>query len=347
MTLAIVLAFLAPATGGGRVQVLRSTGGIPPHVVGQFFEPLAFQQVASGQYFVFDRRAHTVFGLDKTRNSSWKIVQIGHEQGRIIQPSAFDAASDGTFVVADAPGNRERVQVFSTAGFLIGGFTLPGRAESRVTLGSLVLNGVGSLQFTGRSIVMSQPETGSLFTEYSLSGTPLQSFGSLRRTGQESDRSVHMALNSGFPLVNPRGGYYFVFQTGTPVFQKYDASGALLFERHIEGREIDELLATQPTEWPRRSRYGDAELPLVVPIIPAAAVDSGGNLWIALKVPYLYVYDRDGDKSRVVQLRGAGVITPTSLSFAPDDRLLVTPGGYEFDTRVPPADGRSDGDRTR
>lgn len=323
------------------VEVLRSIGGVPPHIVGRFYEPLAFQQVTSGQYFVFDRRAHTVFGLDKEAASAWQIVQVGHEQGRLIQPSAFDAAADGTFVVADAPGALERVQVFSTAGFPIGGFTLPGRTAPRVTLGKLVLNGVGSLQYTGRSIIMSQPETGSLFTEYSLGGTPLRSFGILRKTGQERDRDLHTALNSGFPLVNPKGGYYFVFQTGVPMFQKYDASGRLVFERHIEGREIDELVASQPTEWPRRSADGEAQIPLVEPIIPAAAVDAGGSLWIALRVPFTYVYDDDGEKMRVVQFRGAGLIAPTSLSFTPGDRLLVTPGCYEFDPRPRAVERRS------
>ena len=50
-------------------------------------------------------------------------------------------------------------------------------------------------------------------------------------------------------------------------------------------------------------------------------------------MPYTYVYDKDGDKIRTVQFHGAGLINPTSLSFAPNGRLLVTPGCYEFDPR--------------
>ena len=37
-------------------------------------------------------------------------------------------------------------------------------------------------------------------------------FGSLRATGQEDDREVHLALNSGIPLADPTGGFFFVFQ---------------------------------------------------------------------------------------------------------------------------------------
>ena len=83
---------------------------------------------------------------------------------------------------------------------------------------------------------MSQPDTGGLITEYQLHGGTNRTFGNLRYTGQEHDRELHLALNSGLPLVDPTGGFFFVFQAGAPVFQKYDASGRFVFERHIEGR---------------------------------------------------------------------------------------------------------------
>ena len=102
----------------------------------------------------------------------------------------------------------------------------------------------------------------------------------------------------------------------------------------------------QPTEWPRRSTQGDVEIPFVEPIVPAAAVDSSGGLWIALRAPFTYVYDGDGEKTRVVQFRGAGLITPTSLSFASGDRLLVTPGCYWFDTRPRAPERKAGADQT-
>ena len=66
-----------------------------------------------------------------------------------------------------------------------------------------------------------------------------RTFGSLRATGQEDDREVHLALNSGIPLADPTGGFFFVFQAGMPAFRKYDAAGRLVFERRVEGREVD------------------------------------------------------------------------------------------------------------
>jgi hypothetical protein len=310
-------------------EVLRAVGGIPAHVAGMFEEPVGFQRLASGRFVVFDRRAHAVFTVD-ARGEPTRIVEVGPEQGRLLGPTAFDTSGE-MIVVADGPNLVERIQFFNEKGQRIGGFSLPGRASPRVTIGTLVLSGVGSLQFTGRSLLINQPETGALVTEYGLAGTPLRTFGRLRQTGQEADRDVHLALNVGLPLVTPGGGYYFVFQTGEPRFRKYARDGTLEWERLIQGREIDDLVGAQPTTWPRRPVGGEV-LPLVPPVVRAAAVDPDGRLWVSFLVPYTYVFDTDGDKIRTVQFRAAGLIAPTSLTFAARTRLLVTPGLFEFDT---------------
>jgi hypothetical protein len=328
---ALVLALVAAAPAALPLEVLQSSRAVPAHLAGRFREPVAFQQSADGQYFIFDRRGHTVYGMDEQQTSVWEIVTIGAEPGRIIDPTAFAVEPSGTFAVADAPNNRERIQIFSAAGFRIGGFMLPGRAALRVIFDHLVLNGIGALQYTGKSIVLSQPETGVLIAEYTLQGGVIRLMGRLRSTGHERDHDLHLALQSGIPLVDPRGGFYFVFQTGEPVFQKYDGSGQLLFERRIEGREIDPIVARLPTTWPTRLT-SEGELPLVAPTIRAAAVDRAGNLWISFVAPYTYVYDGDGDKIHALQLHAAGFISPAALFFGKRGQLLATPGLVEFST---------------
>jgi len=330
--ISLLTSIVAIATTGSaavRLDVLTSVAAVPPQIVGAFEEPLAFQQVASGQYLVFDRRGHTVYGIDEKRTAAWKLIQIGQETGRVIEPTAFDAAPNGTFALADAPRGAERIQIFGPGGNVIGGFTLPGRAAARVTIGNFVLNGVGGLQYTGTSFLISQPEAGTLFTEYSPSGGAIRGIGQLRITGFEQDRDIHLAMNAGLPLVDPTGGFIYVFLAGTPAFRKYDANGQLVFERHIEGRELDDRLRATPTQWPRR-RVEDREVPFVTPHVRAAAVNGAGELWVSLVAPYTYVYDQNGDKVRTVQFRAAGVIAPTSLFFTTKGRLLITPGCYEF-----------------
>jgi hypothetical protein len=317
------------ATGARTVDLLRSTGGIPAHLAGAFEDPVAFQRTPSGVYLIFDRRAHAVYAIDSQRTATRKLVDVGPESGRLLGPTAFDSGPGGIFAVADAPNLVERVQLFNEHGQKVGGFTLPGRASPRVLIGNRVLSGVGSLRFTGRSLLINQPETGALVTEYGLAGTPVRTFGALRPTGQEGDRDVHLALNVGLPLPDPTGGVFFVFTTGEPRFRKYDRDGRLIFERIAQGREIDDLVQALPASWPRRQVAGEW-LPQVPALVHTAAVDHDGNLWTSFVVPYTYVFDRDGDLVRRVQFQAAGLVSPTSLFFAGPRRILVTPGLYEF-----------------
>lgn len=330
-------AFAARATGAaavqaataGTVETLTVTGGLPPAIVSRFEQPVAFVQTRNGDYLVLDRRAHTVYGVSAAKPVLRKLVQIGSETGRVIQPAAFALSADDVFAVADAPAGYERVQVFTAAGSAMGSFVLSTRAAQRLVMGPLILNGVGSLAFTGKTFLVSRPEGGALIAELDIDGNGLRQFGALRPTGHEGDRDLHIALNAGVPLVDPTGGFYFVFQTGRPMFRKYDANGVLLFERHIEGVELDVEIQTAPASWPRRST-DDGTFPLVLPVVRTAAVDSAGRLWVSLMAPVTYVYDRRGEKTRTVQFGTGPAVSPSSFFFTRDGRLLVTPGCYEF-----------------
>lgn len=313
-------------------QTLQSVAALPPSLAGRFFEPLAFQQTESGRYFVFDRRGHTVYVIDPEMQDAKRLLAIGSEKGRVLLPFAFDVGPGELFAVGDAPGGgRDRVQIFDPEGYRVGGFTLPSRTESRVQMDGLVLNGLATLEFTrDYTILVNLPETDALITEYDVQGRLLKRMGSLRRTGRESDRDLHLAFNSGLPLRASSGAYYFVFQSGEPRFQRYSEDGQLLFERAIQGRELDDVVRAQPTAWPRRTGTTGREIPVVTPVIRTAAVSPQDELWIVLGTGVAYVYDADGEKTRIVRFRGAGSLQPTSLFFTEDGRLLATPGGYVF-----------------
>jgi len=281
---------------------------------------------------VFDRRAHSVYSAPPNLERAQKLIEIGMEPGRVLGPTAFDLGPDDTFAVADAPRGRPRIQIFTTSGSSLGGFFLQGRAVPRITLRNSVLNGIGAIEYIGRSVLLSQPEIGALIVEYSADGSPVRTFGALRRTGHEADRDLHLALNSGLVIANPTGGFFFVFLAGVPQFRKYDADGKLVFERHIEGVEVDPFVQELPTTWKRRPT-DEGEFPLVLPSVYAAAADQSGNLWISLAVGFTYVYDANGEKRRTIQFHAAGPLAPTGLSFTPKGRVLVTPGCFAFDAR--------------
>lgn len=322
---------LRPKAAPSRVELLRAAAAIPAEIVGEFREPAAFAQTDGGQYFVFDRRGHAVYGIDRDRRAAWKVVGIGHEPGRIFEPVAFALEPVlSTFIVVDQLEGRLRVQRFGIGGARIGGFYMARTRAAVLVVGGTALNATGAIAYTGHSLLVSQPESGSLMTEYGMAGEVLRSIGALRDTGHEADPEVHQALNAGTPLVTSRGEYYFVFQTGAPAFRKYDAAGRLVFERHIEGPELDPLIQALPNRWTRRRSGDGAEIPIVPTLVRAAAVDPADNLWVSLAVPFTYVFNGQGERARVVQFRAAGLTSPTSLSFAAGGRLLVTPGCSEF-----------------
>jgi hypothetical protein len=315
------------------VEVLTPTSALPAHLAGQFGEPIGFVQATTGEYLVLDRRAHTVYRVDAKQTTVTQVLQIGFEEGRVLEPGVLAVSRDDIFAVADAPNGLERIQYFDLKGLFLGGFYLQGRQAPRISVGSLVLNGVGSMHFTGRTFLANRPDTGALISEFDLQGRELRRMGLLRATGHEADTALHRALNTGMPLADPAGGFFFVFQTGVPAFRKYDAAGTLIYERHIEGVELDAQIQRLPTEWPAQTGPGGTLRPMVEPLVRTAAIDPSGKLWISLTAPYTYVYSAAGDKVRTVQFRGAGIVSPTSLSFGRNESVLVTPGCYEFSAK--------------
>ncbi len=316
------------------VDTLRSIGGIPAELAGEFEDASGYALRPDGTALVFDRRRHRVYAIDPARRAVTPLVEVGYEVGRVLRPSSFDVAASGDFIVADAPGRQPRVSVFDAAGRVLNTFAVASTESPRITVDNLVLNGIAAARYTGVTVLVNQPERGVLVTEYSVTGAVQRQFGTLRRTGFEQDPDVHFAFNTALPIPARDGGVYVVFLAGPPAFRKYTAGGTLEFERVIQGREIDQLVLGMPTHWPRRS-VDDVSYPLVRPSVRTAAVDRAGRLWVAMPTSHVYVYDADGEKIRTVRLFGAGAVLPSSLWFSADGRLLVTPGLYDF---APPFD---------
>ena len=322
--------FVLMAAARPDVEVLRAIGGLPAHIANQFEDPIGFAEATTGDFVVLDRRAHTVYRIDRGKTGATKVIEIGFEKGRVLGPGVLSLSDDDIFAVADAPNRLERIQYFSLTGTHLGGFYLQTKSAPRLTAGVMVLSGVGSMAFTGRTFLISRPETGALISELDNRGFVLRNVGTLRKTGFESDRDVHLAMNAGLPLPGPAGSVYYVFMAGVPMFRKYDAKGTLLFERHIEGPELDKDLQNLPNTWLRRDDGDGVRLPVITPLVRTAAVDGTGRLWVSLQMPFTYVYAPNGDKQRTVQFHGASPLSVTSLTFAKGGRVLVTPGLYEF-----------------
>jgi len=331
---ALLLASIAAVAGTGAavdVEVLRPDAAVPAHLIGRFEGLSALLRTAPGSYLALDRRAHGVFRIDADAGTMERLFEVGYWPGEVLRPSAIALRTGGIFAVLDAPNDYQRIQYFGEGGRLINGFYLPVEGRPQMVIGGTVVEGVGAMAFGDRTFLVAEPNWGSLFAELDTSGRVVSHIGELRRTGFESDPELHQALNTGSALFDPMGGYVFVFQTGIPLFRRYDADGTLLYERHVEGPELDPLILSLPTTWKREA--DDDDHPLVPVLVRATAIDDEGSLWMSLASGYTYVYDRQGHKTRVVRFEAAGPLTPTFLHFSSGGRLLVTPGGYEFATR--------------
>ena len=123
--LATVTLFPVRASGIADTDILRATGGLPAHIANQFEEPIGFAEATTGEFVVLDRRAHTVYLIDRDKKAARKIIEIGFEKGRVLGPGVLSLSADDIFAVADAPNRLERIQYFSLSGLHLGGFYLP------------------------------------------------------------------------------------------------------------------------------------------------------------------------------------------------------------------------------
>jgi len=333
---ALVLVIAAPAAQR-EAEVLHPVFALPAHVVNRFDQPVSFLVTSTGEYLVLDRRAHSVFRTDAAGGAVTPVIGIGQEPGRLLRPTAIALSDDDILAVLDAPGSYQRLQYFTPAGALIGLFYLTILGTPGVVVDDQVVSGAGAMAFDGTTFWFTAPSRGTLLFQIDNAGTVLRQVGHLRDTGHEANQDLHAALNTGVPVVDPTGGIFFVFQTGRPMFRKYSAGGALVFERHIEGPELDPIIQRLPTMW---ATPDDGSRPLPAPVVRTAAADRAGRLWVVLQTGHVYVYDSSGEKVRTITFGGATPALTSSLFFTKDGRVLTGPGGYEFDASLAPTTAR-------
>jgi hypothetical protein len=309
-------------------DLLQAIAAAPAHVANRFSDDAIFVATSTGDYVVLDRRSHSVHVFDRGGHRVRRLADPGLAAGEVFDPLALAISGDDIIAVADSPNGYDRIQYFTPEGMRVGGFYLPVAAEPRLTIRNVLVASGSSLGFSNSTFVVSRPEWGVLISELDTTGKVVRQMGHPRAAGHTPDRALELAMNVGLALAEPEGGFYFVFQTGVPMFRKYGRDGHLLFERHIQGPELDARIQALPTVWPARPA---GSRPVVPPMVRTASVDGSGRLWISLVVPYTYVYDHDGEKLRAVQFRGAGIISPSSFFFTAKGRLITGPGGYEFD----------------
>ena len=120
------------------------------HVAGSFRDPLGFQQTDSGQYFVFDRRAHAVYTDRRRRGEEDRRYRSPSPDASSIRPPSTStrptAASSSPTRRCGGRGCRSSRR---TAGASAASRCRKPRSRGSNS-SSVVLNGIGSIQVRGR-----------------------------------------------------------------------------------------------------------------------------------------------------------------------------------------------------
>ena len=236
-------------------------------------------------------RARGLHASTRRRRAARRSSRSARETGPHHRPDRVRlVAPTARFVVADAPQRPASASRSSRAAGSRSAASRCRAARSRASCSSnIVLNGIGSLQYTGRSILISQPETGALVTEYSSStATPHRTFGELRPTGHEArsrraPRAEHRAAaRRSRPAASTSCSSPACRCSGSTTRRARCCSSAT-----SKGREIDEYLRDACRRRGRRGAPSDGECCRSCrrPSAPPASTATG-ELWISLTSPY-------------------------------------------------------------
>lgn len=264
-------------------------------------------------YVVSDRTRNSLLVINERSEIVREIAGIGSAPSRLFRPGYLDVASDGAIYVQD--GGNERVQSFDLDGRYLGGF-----ATTPFT---------GFAAGAGGEVFLGQPETGRLVTVYSRDGKALRSFGSLKKLSEvygpdfaQDDEKWRNAINRVKLSVEPDGNLLVSFMLA-PYIQKYTREGELIFERRLEGPEIERLAqSVLSPEGGGNLTVSTDGFPEHVMSLEAVSLP-GGEINVVLTDGSVYVADAEGRRLRVLRPRAEGRFTPEMIGRSPAGETVV------------------------
>ena len=160
------------------------------------------------------------------------------------------SSRNGTFVVADAPRQQERIQIFSSTG--VADRRLHAARTAEAARHDRELGGERHrLAPVHRPVDPDEP-AGNGRAHHRVPAVGRRQPDVRPPAADRATKTIRICTSRSTPAcrssIRPAASTS-CSRPATPVFRKYDRAGRLLFERHIEGREIDDFVAAQPTAW--------------------------------------------------------------------------------------------------
>lgn len=266
-----------------------------------------------GLYVVSERTRNSVLVIDGQSSVRKVIGGIGSGPGRLFRPGQLDVASDGVIYVQD--GGNDRIQSFDFEGRFLGGFQ--------------TTQYMGFAAGAGGEVYLGQPERGALVTVYSREGRVLRSFGKTKRLSEvygaeyaARDEQFRDAINRVRLTVDEDGSILVSFALA-PILQKYTRQGELVFERQLEGPELDALKQEVLAD------AGGGHLVMSLDGFPErlmsleAVALPGGEINVVLIDGSIYVADAEGRKVGIIRPRARQKFTPEMAGISPAGELML------------------------
>ncbi|MEW6457035.1 MAG: NHL repeat-containing protein [Acidobacteriota bacterium] len=244
--------------------------------------PVGIEVDKEGNYYILEREEQCIKVFKSNYNYSHKIGEIGQGKGELYNTQDFCLDKNGTVFVADS-GNR-RIQYFSSKGQYLGGFNVQFRPRS------IKVNSKGEIYVTGNADL----KNNTIISVFNKKGEVLRNFGNV--DAKYKDDLIKIVFNKRTYLdIDQEDNVYITFEA-IPKFRKYDKNEKLIFEREIKGPEIGRIMkkAAIPIADHKKQIVSN-----IIAITHDIRVDENGNILIALGAPYIYQYNREGNKEKV------------------------------------------------